>query len=80
MNIKKINELNAEKKWTALLAELPEGDDGTTLQFSSLDDIKSCKAIAYSINSDRTGRRYTFTVNKDKKEATIKVEICKTLD
>lgn len=78
MNIKLIVNLIADKKWTAMLAELPAGEH--TLPFESVDDIKSCKAIAYSINSDQTGIRYTFNVVKEKKEATIKVEIVKKED
>ena len=55
-----------------MLAELPAGDH--TISFESLDDIRSCKAVAYSINSDNTGRRYTFNVDKAGKTAVIKVE------
>jgi len=73
MDIKKITDLIADKKWTAMLAELPEGEH--TLPFESVDDIKSCKAIAYSINSDRTGRRYTFNVDKAERTAVVKVEV-----
>ena len=72
MDIKKITDLIAGRRWTAMLAELPVGDH--TLSFESLDDIRSCKAIAYSLNSDRTGRRYTFSVNKSERTAVIKVE------
>ena len=72
MDIKKITELIAGRRWTAMLAELPAGDH--TLCFESLDDIRSCKAIAYSINSDNIGRRYTFNVDKTTKTVVIKVE------
>lgn len=72
MDIKKITELIAGRRWTAMLAELPAGDH--TLSFESLDDIRSCKAIAYSINSDNIGRRYTFNVDKTTKTVVIKVE------
>ena len=72
MDIKKITELIAGRRWTAMLAELPAGDH--TLCFESLDDIKSCKAVAYSINSDNIGRRYTFNVDKATKTVVIKVE------
>lgn len=72
MDIKKITELIAGRRWTAMLAELPSGEH--TLSFESLDDIRSCKAIAYSLNSDRTGRRYTFNVDKSERTAVIKVE------
>lgn len=55
-----------------MLAELPIGEH--ILSFESLDDIRSCKAIAYSLNSDRIGRRYTFNVDKAGRTAVIKVE------
>lgn len=72
MDIKKITELIAGRRWTAMLAELPIGEH--ILSFESLDDIRSCKAIAYSLNSDRIGRRYTFNVDKAGRTAVIKVE------
>ena len=72
MDIKKITELQAGKQWTAMLSSLPPGNH--TLSFESLDDIRSCKAVAYSINSDNIGRRYTFNVDKAGRTAVIKVE------
>ena len=71
MDISKINELVTERKWRTLLRLLPEGD--YTLTFNSVKDIKSCKSTAYDFNSDRTGKRYTFNVNKDELNATIHV-------
>ena len=72
MDIKKINEFMAESKWTAMLAELPSGKH--TLRFPEVESIKSCKAIAYSINSDRKGRRYTFNVDKGELSVIVNVE------
>lgn len=72
MDIKKTLELIAEKKWTAMLGELPVGKH--VLPFPSVDDIRSCKAIAYSLNSDRKGRRYTFNVDKAELSVVINVE------
>lgn len=71
MDIKKINNLIREKSWTAMLKELPVGTH--ILEFPSVDDIRSCKAIAYALNSDRKGRRYTFNV--DKSELTVKINV-----
>lgn len=72
MDIKKINELIAESKWTAMLNELTAGTH--IIEFPSVDAIKSCKAVAYSINSDGIGRTYTFNVNKSEKTAVINVK------
>lgn len=71
MDIKKINQLIGSREWTAMLSELDFGVH--TLPFPDVDAIKSCKAIAYSLNSDRKGRRYTFNVNKDDRCAVITV-------
>lgn len=71
MDIKKINDLAANSKWKAMLAELPVGRH--TLPFPNLNAIKSCKAIAYDLNSDKSGRKYNFNVNKDELSATITV-------
>lgn len=60
-----------QKRWTELLGSLPVGCHIIT--FPSLADIKSCKAVAYSINSDKSGRRYTFNVDKDEKRVSINV-------
>ena len=62
MDIKKINELMAHKEWTAMLGALSEGTH--TLQFENVLKIRSCKAVAYDINSNHTGRTYYFKVNK----------------
>ena len=62
----------AGKQWKKMLGTLPLGEH--TISFRSIGDIKSCKAIAYDINSDKTGRRYTFNVNKDSLIVKIKIE------
>lgn len=72
MDINKINELMAGSKWTAMLGELSVGRH--TLRFPDLESIKSCKAIAYSINTDRKGRRYTFNVDKGNLSVVVNVE------
>ena len=72
MDIKKINEHMEKSEWTAMLGELPPGTH--TLSFPNVDAIKSCKAIAYSLNSDKKGRRYTFNVDKDALSVRVKVE------
>ena len=72
MDISKINELVKDRKWRALLRELPVGD--TVVAFETVSDIKVCKATAYDFNSDKTGRRYTFNVNKDERKAVIHVK------
>lgn len=59
------------KNWTAFLAALEPGTH--TVKFPSVDSIKSCKAVAYDINSDKRGRTYTFKVNKDTCSAAITV-------
>lgn len=71
MDISKIDELKRTRKWRDLLRELPEGDH--TLTFESVNNIKVCKATAYDLNSDNTGVRYTFNVDKDNRKATIHV-------
>lgn len=71
MDIKKINDLLAAREWTAMLRELPEGEH--TLLFPDVEAIASCKAVAYSLNSDRKGRRFTFNVNKGELTAVVKV-------
>ena len=72
MDIKKINELMAKSKWTAMLGALELGVH--TIQFPTLESLKSCKAIGYAINSDHSGRQYRFSVNKKQLTAIIKVE------
>ena len=78
MDIKKITELQAGRQWTDMLSSLPPGNH--TLSFESLRDIRSCKAVAYSINSDHIGRRYTFNVDKAEKTVVVKVEDNGTAD
>lgn len=72
MDIKKINEFMSQSRWTDMLKELTPGKH--ILPCPSVDAIRSCKAIAYSLNSDRKGRRYTFHVDKAKLSVTINVE------
>lgn len=61
-----------QKRWTEFLGVLPIGSH--TIAFPSLADIKSCKAVAYAINSDKSGRRYKFNVDKDERRVNITVE------
>lgn len=63
MDIRRINELMAGNEWTAMLRELPDGPH--TLQFPNIGAIKSCKAVAYDLNSDNMGRKYCFNVKKE---------------
>ncbi len=72
MDIKKINEHMEKSEWTAMLGELPAGTH--VLSYPNVDAIKSCKAVAYSLNSDKKGRRYTFNVDKDTLSVKINVE------
>lgn len=62
MDIKKINSLVADRRWKAMLGELPIGTN--VIPFPDLTAIKSCKAIAYDLNSDDEGRYYNFNVDK----------------
>ena len=62
----------AKSHWTALLKELPVATH--TLQFTFLNDIKSCRALAYGLNSDRIGVTYRFSVDKKTKVVIIYVE------
>lgn len=64
-----IHKLIKERRWTELLRGLELGEN--ELAFDSVQDIASCKAIAYSMNSDRSGRIYNFRVNKGDKKAVI---------
>ena len=72
MDVKKITDLIAKSQWTAMLAELPTGSH--IIPFPSVDAIRSCKATAYALNSDKKGRRYTFNVDKGALSAAIHVE------
>ena len=60
-----------KKEWTKFLSNLPVGDSLFT--FPSTKHIASCKAVAYSINSDRVGRNYKFKVNKAEMTVSINV-------
>ena len=75
MDIKKINALIAEKRWTEMLKELPAGQH--TIPFPNVEAIRSCKAVAYSINSDNKvreeGNTYLFNVDKSELSAIITV-------
>ncbi len=71
MNTFELYSLINQKKWTEFLGALPVGEH--KMAFPSVAAIKSCKAVAYSINSDKIGRRYTFNVNKDERYAIITV-------
>lgn len=61
-----------QKRWTEFLKSLDVGVH--TFTFPSVADIKSCKAIAYSLNSDMLGRAYYFNVDKKEKQAVITVK------
>ena len=59
------------KRWTEFLKSLEVGEHVFT--FPSVPDIRSCKSVAYDINSSKTGRAYYFGVNKDEKKVVITV-------
>ena len=59
------------KRWTEFLNSLEVGEH--TFTFPSVPDIRSCKSVAYDINSSKTGRAYYFKVNKDEKKVVISV-------
>ncbi len=59
------------KRWTELLNSLEVGEH--TFTFPSIPDIRSCKAVAYDINSNKTGRAYYFNVEKSEKKVVITV-------
>ena len=65
-----------DKQWTKLLESLEPGS--STVRFHSIGDIKSCKAVAYDLNSDNRGRTYAFKVDKDSRSAEITVTITET--
>lgn len=73
MNIQAINEHFTNREWTAMLNELSAGETHT-LHFTNVDDIRSCKAIGYALNSDRKGRKYTFSVDKQTLVVSINVQ------
>ena len=53
-----------QKKWTELLKAL-EASKTHRFTFPSIHDIRSFKAIAYSLNTDKLGRRYSIKANKE---------------
>lgn len=61
-----------QKRWKRFLDSLEIGEH--TFTFPSVADIKSCKAIGYDINTDKTGRFYSFSVDKDEKKVVITVK------
>ena len=63
MNLAKINDYQARKKWLHLLKELDCGSH--ILQFPSHKEIMSLRTTAYTENANHTG--YKYTVNEDKK-------------
>ena len=61
-----------QKKWTELLKGLEVGEH--TFVFPSIPDIKSCKTTGYILSSDRTGRAYSFNIDKGEKRVIINVK------
>lgn len=61
-----------QKRWTDFLKGLDIGEH--TFSFPSIADIKSCKSVAYTLNTDRLGRIYGFEVDKGEKKAVITVK------
>lgn len=59
------------RQWKEFLNGLDSGV--STVKFPTLEAIKSCKAIAYDMNSDKRGRTYTFKVDKASCSAEITV-------
>ena len=62
-----------QKRWTEFLGSLEAGKTHT-FTFPSNRDIKSCKTVAYEINSNRVGRTYSFSINKAEKRVEISVK------
>ena len=62
-----------QKKWTTLLTGLPAGEYVFTIP--SVADIKSCKSVAYSLNTDKIGKKYSLQADKDNLKLTITVKI-----
>lgn len=62
-----------QQKWTDLLKGLEDGEH--TFSFPSVADIKSCKSVAYTLNTDGIGRKYAFKVpDKNNKKVIITVK------
>ena len=64
--------LIGQKKWTAFLTSLEFGEHSFCLP--SIAAIKSCKAVAYSLNTDGLGRRYSISADKATKKVTIAIK------
>ena len=61
-----------QKKWTELLKGLEVGVH--TLAFPSIPDINSFKSVAYKLNADRLGRKYSVRADKGEKVATLTIK------
>ena len=61
-----------QKKWTQFLKGLEPGEH--SFLFPSVSDIHSCKAVAYSLNSDNVGRKYYFNIDKSERKVVINVK------
>lgn len=73
MNTFNAYQLIEERKWKELLKGLGPGEEHTFL-FPTIENIKSCKAIGYDMNSDDTGRQYYFSVDKATRRVSITVK------
>lgn len=60
-----------QKRWKEFLSSLENGEH--TFLFPSVPDIKSCKSVAYTMNTDELGRIYSFVVDKHEKRIEITV-------
>ena len=65
-------ELINNQKWTDLLKGLTVGK--YTFSFPSIANINSFKAVAYKLNSDRLGRRYSVVADKGTKKVTLTIK------
>ena len=72
MEIFELYSLINQRRWTEFLKSLDAGEH--TFTFPALPDIASCKAVAYSLNSDKQGKSYRFNVDKDEKKVVITVQ------
>ena len=64
-------DLIIRKKWTPLLKGLDVGEH--KFKFPSTKDIHSFKSIAYAMNTDGLGRRYS--IDADKKTLLVKIKV-----
>lgn len=62
-----------QKQWTDFLKGLQAGESTFTLP--TIADIHSLKSVAYKLNSDRLGRKYSIRADKEKKVVVINVTI-----